>query len=84
MVIFENKEETNDPEKVNKAFAEAKRIAKRDALDKIGLIDRIESIVSSNTNIGSGRLSLEASANNKKLVIEIDGKNYGVALTEIT
>lgn len=83
-IIFENPEETNDPEKVNKALQEISLNARQYADQNNGILSITNEIVTADSNIGSQRAIIEHNDENKRIVLNIDGKNYKIDLTEIT
>jgi len=81
-INFETPEETNNPEKVNKAFDELGRKNRQEIENAFGNVFEINEVVGSGTDLERNKIHIENSTN-KKLVVNIDGVNYGVTLTEI-
>ena len=83
MIVFETSEETNDPEKVNKALSDAVRSSKKHTDLSIGKIQLTNEVLTQGSVIDLNKLTIEDNETNKRLVININGKNYKIAIQEI-
>jgi len=81
--IFETSEETNDPEKINKALDDIRNNAESFSKNNIGLFESTGEVISSGSVISQNKLLIENNQDNKRIVLNLDGKNYKIDLTEV-
>lgn len=83
MIIFESREDTNNPEKINKAIDSVQKNLQGSIETSVGSIREINEVVSDQYDIGDGKLLVENSDSNKRIVLSLNGENYYVNLTKV-
>ncbi|MGR3218212.1 MAG: hypothetical protein ACUZ8H_00150 [Candidatus Anammoxibacter sp.] len=83
MIVFETSDETNDPEKVNKALSDVERSSKKHTDLSVGKIQLTNEVLTQGSVLDPNKLTIEDNETNKRLVININGKNYKIAIEEI-